>query len=118
MMAKELDIPKEYELAFNRVMQRVPIEFREDKTIRRTALIYLKLGGEKLARASIKAFTTPFSEKFILRKMQLNDDDFVKKADSDGNGDGATEEKGEEPSKVESVDTNDTESSPTSEPSP
>ncbi len=117
-MAKELNIPEEYELAFNRLMRRVPIEFRDDMTVRKTALLYLKVGGEKLARASIKALTTPFTEKFILRKMQLNDDDLVKGTDSGGNGDAPTETNGEETPNDESVDTEVSDTEPDPEPEP
>ena len=113
-MVKELKIPDEHILAFNRVMRRIPAEFRDDTTIRRTALIYLKVGGEKLARASIKALTTPFTEKFILRKMQIIDEDLANGTDSDDSG--STKENGEKTSKDESADTKDTDPSPQSSP--
>lgn len=82
-MPKELDIPEEYTFAFNRLMRRMPAELRENEGIRRTALVYLKVGGERLARASIKALTTPFTEKFILRKMQIAEEETVEASESD-----------------------------------
>lgn len=111
-MAKEFNIPEEYVLAFNRLMRRMPVEFREDETIRKTALVYLKVGGEKLAVAGIKALTTPFSEKFVLRKMQLNDVGPVNETDS--NSDETTGADSEETLKDESADTKDAEPVPTS----
>jgi len=84
-MASELKIPREYEAAFSRLMRKIPAEAREDETIRKTALLFLKVGGEKLAIASIRALVTPFSEKFILKKMQLSDEDLVPKASADSN---------------------------------
>ena len=119
-MAKELIIPEEYVLALNRLMQRIPVEFREDRTVRKTALIFLKVGGEKLARASLKALTTPFSEKFMLRKMQLNDDSTENETASDDdqeNGsddDQAKKEDGGKTLKDESVKTEGAEPSPAS----
>ncbi len=95
-MPNELNIPDEYKTAFNRLMRKMPAEAREDATIRKTALLYLKVGGEKLAIAGVKALVTPFSEKFILRKMQISDEEIAVKTDSASNGttDGNTEDKG------------------------
>lgn len=117
-MAKEFIVPEEYIRPFNRLMQRIPVEFREEETVRRTALIFLKVGGEKLARASLTALTTPFSEKFVLRKMQLNDGNTSNGTNSDddqkaGSDDGKkTEEDGGETLKDESVEAKNTEPSP------
>ena len=97
-MPSDLKIPEEYKTAFNRLMRKMPAEAREDETIRRTALIYLKVGGEKLAIAGVKALVTPFTEKFILRKMQLTDEDLAVNTNSvsEGTTEATPEEKGKE----------------------
>lgn len=77
IMTKELDIPKELKGTFSRFMRRIPAKLRNGEAVRKTTLAFLKLGGEKLTRAHIETLRLPFTEKFILKKMQLKDDDLL-----------------------------------------
>ena len=76
-MNKDLNIPEELKGTFNRLIRRLPEELRDDAHIQKTTLVYLQLGGEKLARARIKAYQTPFSEAFVFKKMQLKNEDLM-----------------------------------------
>ena len=76
-MANELNIPEKLKGTFNRLMRKLPEEFRNDENVQKTTLLFLQLGGEKLARARIKAYQTPFSEAFVFKKMQLKNDDLL-----------------------------------------
>ncbi|MEE8400509.1 MAG: hypothetical protein V3S89_15965 [Desulfobacterales bacterium] len=76
-MAKELNIPKDLRGTFNRLTRRIPAKLRVSEDVRKTTLTFLKLGGEKLTKASIETLRVPFVEKFILKKMQLKDDDLL-----------------------------------------
>ena len=81
-MTDELEIPSEHQFAFNRLMRRMPADIRGNEKFRRTMLLYLKVGGEKLALASINALVTPFTEEFILKKIQAPEEDTVQSADA------------------------------------
>ena len=78
-MAKELNVPKELKGTFNRLTRKIPAKFRNDDAVRKTTFVFLKLGGEKLAKAMIEGFRIPFTEKFILKKMQLKSGDLIEK---------------------------------------
>ena len=76
-MANELNIPEKILGTFNRLIRKLPEELREDEQVRKTTLVFLQLGGEKLARARIKAYQTPFTEAFVFKKMQLKNDEGI-----------------------------------------
>lgn len=76
-MANELNIPEKLQGTFTRLIRKLPEELRNDENVRKTTLLFLQLGGEKLARARIKAYQTPFNEAFVFKKMQLKNDDLM-----------------------------------------
>ena len=78
-MEKELNVPKELKGTFNRLTRKIPAKFRNDDAVRKTTFVFLRLGGEKLAKAMIEGFRVPFTEKFILKKMQIKDTDLIEK---------------------------------------
>jgi len=92
-MTKELNIPKELKGTFNRLARRIPAKLRNDDAVRRTTLTFLKLGGEKLTKASIETLRVPFTEKFILKKMQLTDDDLLQTPVMNGESSSETKDK-------------------------
>ena len=53
-MAKNLNIPDELQGTFKRLMDRVPEKLRSDSHTQKIIQLYLKLGGEKLAKLQIK----------------------------------------------------------------
>jgi len=95
-MPAELKIPEDQRFAFNRIMRRMPDGIREDEAIQRKMLLYLKVGGEKLAIAGLRAIVTPFTEKFVLKKVQSIDEDNNLVSAGQGNGEEESEEKKDE----------------------
>ena len=59
-MARKLTVPEKMEMTLNRVLQRVPAGMRSDIELQESILLFLKLGGERLARARIKPIASPF----------------------------------------------------------
>jgi hypothetical protein len=53
-MAKNLNIPDELKGTFKRLMNRVPVKHRSDNHTQKIIQLYLKLGGEKLAKQHIE----------------------------------------------------------------
>lgn len=54
MMAEKLNIPEELIGTFKRLMNRVPERLRNDSHTQKILQLYLKLGGEKLAKQHIE----------------------------------------------------------------
>ncbi len=59
-MADKLEVPETLKMTFKRVLQRVPADRRDNIKIQKNILLFLKLGGERLARARIKPIASPF----------------------------------------------------------
>ena len=53
-MTENLNIPDELQGTFKRLMYRVPEKLRSDSHTQRIIQLYLKLGGEKLAKQQIE----------------------------------------------------------------
>jgi hypothetical protein len=53
-MTAKLDIPDDLKHSFQRILRRIPHEIRDDSGFLDTAVVYLKLGGERLARQWIE----------------------------------------------------------------
>lgn len=61
-MAKSLNIPEALQMTLGRVMQRVPADKQNDEALQHSVLQFLKLGGERLAKARIQPVIAPFPE--------------------------------------------------------
>ena len=55
-MNHHIDIPDEYKNSFQRLIPYFPIALRDDPQALEAILLYLKVGGEKLARIAIEAY--------------------------------------------------------------
>ncbi len=82
-MAKKIDIPKDLERSYKKMMQIVPAELCNDENVRSCLLVYLKLGGEKLARQSIEITKKRFAEEFNIIKRYLRVEADQKVVDED-----------------------------------
>ena len=67
-MARKLTVPEKMEMTLNRVLQRVPAGMRSDIELQESILLFLKLGGERLARARIKPIVAPFPDNISVVK--------------------------------------------------
>ena len=55
-MNLNIDIPGEYKISFQRLIPYFPLSLRDDPEALESILLFLKVGGEKLARIAIEAF--------------------------------------------------------------
>jgi hypothetical protein len=65
-MKEELNIPEELKSSYRRVMKKASRELREDVEFQKMTLIYLRLGGEKLARQRIEITKKQFREGYLV----------------------------------------------------
>ena len=70
-MAENLNIPDELKGTFKRLMNRVPEKLRIDSHTQKVIQLYLKLGGEKLAKQHIEII-----------KLRVREEERQKKADA------------------------------------
>jgi len=70
-MIDDFQVPDEYLGAFRRLMRRMPVELQTDEAFLQTLVMYLKLGGEKLARHRIEVEKAEFVTAFTIVKRQL-----------------------------------------------
>jgi hypothetical protein len=91
-MSEKRTIPDEFQGSIRRLLNRMPSEQRDDETLQAALLVYLKLGGEKLARHYIETSRKTFPDQMVLIKKQFHD----------GIDDDETE--GDNPDGIESVE--------------
>jgi hypothetical protein len=72
-MSEKMIIPDEFQGSVRRLLNRIPSEQRNDETLQAALLVYLKLGGEKLARHYIEISKKEFPDQMVLIKKQLRD---------------------------------------------
>ena len=72
-MSEKMIIPDEFQGSIRRLLNRIPSEQRDDETFQAALLVYLKLGGEKLARHYIEISKKVFPDQMVLIKKQLHD---------------------------------------------
>ncbi|MBI5593482.1 MAG: hypothetical protein HY881_23755 [Deltaproteobacteria bacterium] len=82
-MSEKMIIPDEFQGSVRRLLNRIPPEQRDDETLQAALLVYLKLGGEKLARHYIEISKKVFPDQMVLIKKQLHDGVDEDEADGD-----------------------------------
>lgn len=73
-MIDKFNVPEEHQTAFRRMLRILPDGFREDETKMQALLVYLKLGGEKLARQRLDIAKRAFQREFVLFKRVPGED--------------------------------------------
>jgi hypothetical protein len=92
-MSEKMIIPDEFQGSIKRLLNRMPSEQRDDETLQAALLVYLKLGGEKLARHYIEISKKTFPDQTVLIKKQFHDGIDDEEAEGD-NPDGADRAEG------------------------
>lgn len=72
-MTEPLIIPDEYQGSLKRLLSRAPLEQRSDEELQKCLLMYLKLGGEKLARHHVDMLKKTFPDQMVLIKRHIRD---------------------------------------------
>lgn len=86
-MINAFDVPEAYQPAFRRLRRRMSADLQADPAVMETALIYLKLGGEKLAAHRIAIYKKQFETECKVFRRRLVDD-VIDDEEEDGDGDG------------------------------
>ncbi|GEM_PF-5993625 len=70
-MNETLEIPEALRFTWNRLLNRMPIKLRQKEEVLESVLIFLKLGGERLAKQAIEAAKASLTlEQTRLRRQQ------------------------------------------------
>lgn len=77
IMTKKLNIPDELHGLFHKLVQLLPYQLQSDVDTQNIILIYLKLGGEKMARHGIKILKMHFLEEMLNYVEELSDPDAI-----------------------------------------
>lgn len=83
-MIEGLNIPDEFQYTFKRLINLIPQEQRTDRDIQKIVLLYLKLGGEKLARQYVEVLKSDLREnedKTETSEKSNHDGDFLSDPD-------------------------------------
>jgi len=85
-MTENLNIPDELQGTFKRLMYRVPEKLRSDGHTQRIIQLYLKLGGEKLAKQQIEII-----------KLRVREEERQNIAEADASEDSDIEDESSDP---------------------
>jgi hypothetical protein len=101
-MAQQFEIPEEYEIAFRRILPHLLSPLQRDPKVLQALVLYLKLGGEKMARIVIDALNVTYKIQHaeMIKKMReeamlsdrRDDDDASEDDDGDDGGEGEDEQ--------------------------
>jgi len=84
--------PDPQELAMRRLMQLTSDAQRQDPQLESKLRLYLKIGGEKLARHYLETIQLPFGEPFEIIKRRPDDGDIEESEAADDDGSEETED--------------------------
>ena len=76
-MDDQFTIPEEYEASFRRIMPYLKAPMQKDTQILESLLLYLKLGGEKMARIAIDALNVTQRLQDAELKKQLREQELL-----------------------------------------
>jgi hypothetical protein len=82
-MMDDFQVPDEFLGAFRRLVRRMPVELQTDEAFLQTLVMYLKLGGEKLASHRIEVEKSEFVTQFTIVKRQPAEDTADVESDED-----------------------------------
>jgi phosphopantothenoylcysteine synthetase/decarboxylase len=104
-MDQQFEIPEEYEIPIRRVLPHLTAALQNDPKVLQALVLYLKLGGEKMARIVIDALNVTHKIQYaeMLKKMReeamlrgQDDDDASDDDDDDDEDDDDEESDGED----------------------
>ena len=81
-MINKIDIPKNLMGSFKRVARRIPVDLKKDEELLKTAVAYLQLGGEKLARQAVYAAKQTLELDVAQRKKKAREEALIRAAEA------------------------------------
>jgi len=106
-MINDFQVPDEFLGAFRRLVRRMPVELQADDAFLQTLIMYLKLGGEKLASHRVEVEKTEFVTAFTIVKRQPPEETSDTESgndDADDDADGDSEDAVSDSDEVKDVD--------------
>lgn len=100
-MIDDFEVPQAYQTAFRRLRRRMPAELQADPAVLETALIYLKIGGEKLAAHRLSLYRKQFESECRLFRRRLVGDSIEDGEDAESDEDEGAEDAAEGDDAVE-----------------
>ena len=82
-MIDDFQVPDEFLGAFRRLVRSMPFELQTDEAFLQTLVMYLKLGGEKLARQRVEVEKAEFVKVFTIVKRQPAEENQDNESDDD-----------------------------------
>ena len=76
-MADQFTVPEEYEISFRRILPYLMAPLQNNPRVLNSLLIYLKLGGEKMARIAIDAMNVTQRLQDAELKKQLREQELL-----------------------------------------
>ena len=81
-MIENIEVPKRLMGSFKRVVRRIPVDLRKDEELIRTALAYLELGGEKLARQAVETAKQTLDLEVAQRRKKAREEALIRAAEA------------------------------------
>ena len=111
-MIDDLQVPDEFLGAFRRLVRRMPVELQTNEAFLQTLVMYLKLGGEKLASQRVEVEKAEFVKAFTIVKRQPteetvddeSDDEDEDRDDEDRDDEDQSEDMMDSDDEVEDID--------------
>jgi hypothetical protein len=95
-MADQFTVPEEFEISIRRIFPYLAAPLQKDPQILESLLLYLKLGGEKMARIAIDALNVTQRLQYAEPKKQLREQELLNGENQDALNDDEQDEKEEE----------------------
>jgi hypothetical protein len=90
-MAKKLNVPDELQRSFQRLLYSIPDEMRNDALTQKIILVYLKFGGEKLARHGVEILKMRHREEILKKTSEDPNSDEAQSNESNSTDDDSLE---------------------------
>jgi hypothetical protein len=81
-MFEKVEVPKDLIGSFRRVVRRIPVDLKKDEVLLETVLVYLKLGGEKLARQAVESAKQSYELEVVQRKKKAREEALIRAAEA------------------------------------
>lgn len=81
-MINTVEVPQELVGSFKRIARRIPVDLKKDEALLKTIVIYLQLGGEKLARQAVDAAKQTLELEIIQRKKKAREEALIRAAEA------------------------------------
>jgi len=101
-MDQQFEIPEEYEIPIRRVLPHLTAALQNDPKVLQALVLYLKLGGEKMARIVIDALNVTHKIQYAEMLKKMREEAMLRGQDDDGDASDDDDEDDDEDNNDES----------------